>query len=634
MSLELISRLCRLIAICLVCTASLMMSGCGGQPVVGPGPTVSTAKATAARDDDLHNGLRYVRLMSEYDYDKASEKALGSLNSWLAASTDNREFKVDPLRAQLPKEIKPFFPGDGLAGNKFRSDDFLFFRQFLPAPATQPAIAEGVRSGDFRYLHESYLFHKIAEWAVKQPSDPQTEAWLDEHAKSLDEKSARKLREVTRLFDWTIRHLQLEPAPPEPPRAASGPTSNGTPERPAFPPALEGKPGPGYLIFPGHLVVAGRADYVQRAWIFCLLARQIECDVVMLAFENAETNRHDPWATGAIIGDQIYLFDTRLGLPIPLDNDQGIATLAQVRENESLLRRLDLSTEMVYPANKDNLKRLVALVEFCDAALSKRMSVLESRLTGEEQMVLAVHPSQIAAAAQKAGVSQVYPWRIAYDTLLFRASMDASLRKDFAFFMKYYTFEMPFISPNLLAKARYKHLGADFTGDGETGGALDTYMDARVSNEMIQRLEETEEGKNLLNMKMMGERELTQADKQQMIAAQKTSMAISKLHASYFMGQAQYDLGAFPLAEEWFQKRNLETNPTGPWTVGAKYGLARSLEMQKKYREAREIYLADQSAQKEGNLLRARRLKALADAQPEAANATEAAPSTDPPKTP
>ena len=496
------------------------------------------------------------------------------------------------------------------------------FRQFLPAPTTQPVIAEGVRSGDFRYLHESFLFHQIAEWAIKQSSDPQIEAWLAEHTKSLDERSARQLREVARLFDWTVRHLQLEPAPPEPARATSGTGTDGK-ERPSFPPALEGKPGPGYLIFPGHLLVAGRADFVQRAWIFCLLARQVECDVVMLAFENPQTSRHEPWLCGAIIGEQIYLFDPRLGLPIPLESDQGIATLAQVRENEGLLRRLDLSADMVYPANKDNLKRLVALVEFSDVSISKRMGLLESRLTGDEQMVLAVHPSQIAAAAQKAGVSEVYPWRIAYDTLLYRAYMDASLRTNFPFFMRYYTFEMPFVRPSLLATARYQHLSADFTGDGEAGGALDTYMNARIDNQTIQRLEETEEGKRLLSTKMMGDRELTQSDKAQWIAAQKNSMTISKVHASFFMGQAQYDLGAYPLAEEWFQKRNLETNPTGPWTVGAKYGLARSLEMQKKYREAREIYLADQSVQKEGSLLRARRLKSLADGQPDTPKMTE-----------
>ena len=84
----------------LLLSGLFVLCGCGGQPVVGPGPVVGSAKETAARDEELHNGLRYVRLMNEYDYDKASEKAISSLNSWLAASDDQREYKIDPLRAQ------------------------------------------------------------------------------------------------------------------------------------------------------------------------------------------------------------------------------------------------------------------------------------------------------------------------------------------------------------------------------------------------------------------------------------------------------------------------------------------------------------------------------------------------------
>lgn len=607
---------CKALQVALAVVGPLWLMGCNNTPTAGPRPVVSSAKTISDREEELHNGLRYVRNMSEYDYDKAAEKALGSLNSWLASVQDDQPFKVDPLRDRLPKEIKPFFPAEGFSAAKFRSDDFSFLKQFLQAPPAQCPIAEGVRSSDYRYLHECSQFRRIADWAVKQPTDAQTEDWLDEKAKTFDEKSALKLRQVARLFDWTIRHMQLEPAPPEPARAASGPAQTAANERPPMPPALEGKGGPGYSVFPGHCVLTGRADFVQRAWIFCLLARQAECDVLMLAFENPETSRPEPWLTGAIIGDQIYLFDTRLGLPIPLETDQGIATLAQVRENESLLRRLDLSEEMVYPANKDNLKRLVALVEFCDASLSKRMSVLESRLTGDEQMTLAVRPSEIAQAAQKAGVSQVYPWRIAYDTILFRASMDAALRGNFPFFMRYYTSETPFIRPSTLAAARYLHLDGDLTGDGEDPGALGAYLASRVNNEVIARFEETEEGQNLLKTRMMGERELTIEDRQQMIAARKNALTISKMHASYFMGLAQFDRGAFPVAVEWFQNLTLKATPDGPWTMSAKYNLARSLEAQKKYREARDIYLANQGPQKEGDLLRARRLKALADAQP------------------
>jgi hypothetical protein len=592
-------------------------AGCNEQPVINPNPVTSGAKTNADREDDLQNALRYVRLVNEYDYDKASEKALSSLNSWLASLKEETPFKVDPLRDRLPKELNPFFPVETLTENKFRVDDYAPLRQYLPAPPIQPQIAMGVRSSDFRYLHETHLLQRIADWAVKQPADLQTEEWLAEKSKSLDERSARMLRDSARLFDWTVRHLQLE-KPPGPPKDTAGPTTPGASDQDNLPPALKGAGGPGYSAFPSHSLLTGRADFLQRAWIFCLLARQAKCDVVMLAFENPQTSRFDPWACGAIIADQIYLFDTKLGLPIPLADDKGIATLAQIQADDSLVRRLDLGEDMPYPANKEKLQRVVALIEVSDPALSKRMSLLEARLTGEDEMILAVRPSEIAEALRKAGVSQVYPWRIAYDTILFRAFVDKMLRVDFNFFMQYLTFETPFLRPSPLFVARYKHLDGDFMGDGDENlGAIGDYMNSRKANIEIAQLEYTQEGQALLSMKMMGDRELTDENKIQMLNAQKNALALGKLHATYFMGQVQYDRGAFPISQEWFQKRTIEDMPDTPWTPSAKYNLARSLEMQKKYREARAIYLADQSEQKQGNLLRARRLKPLADAQPE-----------------
>lgn len=604
---------------CLLCAAAacLLVAGCGSEPAVQPNVMSgsNTGASTSSRDDELRAAIRYARLVNEYDYDTASEKTLDSLNTWLASIKEEADYKVDPLRDRLPKEIQPFFPPNDLEAGKFRRDDFVNLRQYLATSRVQTPIAMGVRSSDFRYLHETHLFRRIVDWAAKQPIDPQTEAWLEEHGKTLDDRSARKLREVTRLFDWTIRHLQLEEALPEPDRNASGPTAAGSSQQ-TLPPALQGQPGPGYTLFPGHAVLTGRGDFVQRAWVFCLLARQAECDVVMLAFENSATNRPEPWACGALIGGEIYLFDTRLGLPVPLENDVGVATLKQVRENDALLRRLDLSAELVYPANPDSLKRLIALVEFCDASISKRMRLLESRLTGDEQMVLFVRPSEIAEAVRKAGVSQVYPWRIAYDTILYRAAIEANLRSNFAFYTQYYTYETPFLRPSTLSKARFKHFNAEFTTDGEEIGALDEYMNSRVADVDIARFEQSDEARRVLSTRVVGERELTDQDKAQYIAAQKQAMLIAKTHASYFMGLAQYDLGAYDIAVEWFQRRTLDVQPPSPWTNSARYNLARALEMLKKYREARAIYLGDASPQKHGNLIRARRLRPLADAQP------------------
>ena len=57
----------------------------------------------------------------------------------------------------------------------------------------------------------------------------------------------------------------------------------------------------------------GRGDYAERAKLMMLMLRQMEIDSVLLTV--GETAK--PWAVAVSIGKEYYLFDTKLGLPIP-----------------------------------------------------------------------------------------------------------------------------------------------------------------------------------------------------------------------------------------------------------------------------------------------------------------------------
>ena len=57
----------------------------------------------------------------------------------------------------------------------------------------------------------------------------------------------------------------------------------------------------------------------------------------------------------ALIGDQAYLFDCRIGLPIPGPNGQGVATLNQVLADPEILERMNLPGQSIYGTSRSSL---------------------------------------------------------------------------------------------------------------------------------------------------------------------------------------------------------------------------------------------------------------------------------------
>src|SRR5262249_55732351 len=136
---------------------------------------------------------------------------------------------------------------------------------------------------------------------------------------------------------------------------------------------------------------------IQRAWVFMLLGRQRQLDIVMLAVADPDhPGRTRPWLPALVHDGQLYLFDTSLGLPIPGPGGKGIATLAQAAEDESILNRLDFDENHHYPFKAAEAKQVTAYIEASPGYLSRRMKALESQLAGEERVVLTASPERIA----------------------------------------------------------------------------------------------------------------------------------------------------------------------------------------------------------------------------------------------
>src|SRR5262249_54257986 len=85
------------------------------------------------------------------------------------------------------------------------------------------------------------------------------------------------------------------------------------------------------------------------ALLFLDLVTQLGHDGCLLALPGARQNAPRYWACG-VLGekDQIYLFDPRLGIPLPGPGEKGIATLAEVQGKDSPLRQLNFDEKLHY----------------------------------------------------------------------------------------------------------------------------------------------------------------------------------------------------------------------------------------------------------------------------------------------
>ncbi len=139
--------------------------------------------------------------------------------------------------------------------------------------------------------------------------------------------------------------------------------------------------------------------WAERAWVFMSLCRQIGIDVGLIVHPVVKRGPAPPpnlaapadaepdtavWVTGAAIGDQLYLFDARIGMEIPGSGGQGVATLEQAATDPSILERLNLSTpELAYPTRQADLAAgpIVILFDSSIGYLSGRMHLLEKDLS-------------------------------------------------------------------------------------------------------------------------------------------------------------------------------------------------------------------------------------------------------------
>ncbi len=318
-------------AISLAALAGLTLFwGCGTKPSARSGhhgPASPSRSQTGLFDSVADNLDR----LEEFDTDEIFAQICDRLNQWNLQEKPQIAWNSDPLIAELPEAVRRSLSVKMI-------DSMRFYRP------------------DARYLQESI--------------------WLRDASRQARADKFEDVAVAERLFDWTVRNIQLE-------SDDVAESRRGLPHRPF------------------HTLLLGRGMARERAWVFTLLARQQGLDVVLLGMGQPDGPLAEPWLPALVAGDDLYLFDCRLGLPIPGPEGRPVATLAEVAADDSLLRKLDLDAEHPYPVKAADFEHVVAYVEGSPFALSKRMALVESRLAGKRKLALTSPGATLAERVKK-----------------------------------------------------------------------------------------------------------------------------------------------------------------------------------------------------------------------------------------
>lgn len=540
-----------------VCLAALaIFAGCTNRqrPV-----TTTSAEENTAKMEQAVDILNYVAgLMNSPAEADAVESTSWDIVDYNQAARRALESGVPPaLVAQLNQWIVLQSP---LAD--WQRDPLIktLSRRLQSLPQVEELPAMGFSPPDGIELRQAIWLRDASNWAAGSTQDD--------------------LERARRIFDWLVRNIQLDE-----------PYGDESIKRQAW-----------------QTLLLGHGPAVDRAWIFTLMARQQGLDVVMLAEKGAKEDTLKDWLPALFHEGELYLFDPTLGLPLPGADGKGIATLAQVAADPSILRQLNLDDDHPYKNVPADLHNVVARIEASPVYLSQRMALLESQLAGEQSVVLTVEPSALAQRLRKARhIAEVDLWPLPYERIEQQALMGRKGREALA--AEFEPFMVPFprqlkkkveLIPALW-KGRVRHLLGQF--DGEEG-AMKYYQLSRLSDEVIAR------GPSLTPVEMNDLRGKVPPEEWQSSGQRFIELApVAKHDASYWLGLVAFERGepeSYQTAANYFSKRTLDVNPNSPWRSGALYNLARAEEALQRYQDAIELYQQIESPQRHGNLLRAR----------------------------
>lgn len=538
----------------------VLAGGCAGctdsSARVSPGARGERETASQYQTEIFDTAIGNLRRVEEFGPMEMLDEIVHRLNQWQQTQQPPADWRPDPMLATLPEHLADLEAVKGLDRPEFtRYDGFA--------------------------LQEAVWLRDVSNWT---------------RGSRLDD-----LSRAAHLFDWTVRNIQLEPAPADTDDAALRRAGQ----------------------LPVETLLFGRGTALERAWVFVLLARQQGLDAAVLGLADPEDpagRPPRPWAVGVLSEGSIYLFDPSLSLPVPgpdgirLDDDGQLqirpATLAQAVEDEAVVGQLDVGRNRPYRLKFSDLDRVVALIEASPPYLARRMKLVESHLAGDQKVVLTTNASgQAERWKARPEIHDARLWTLPYETLRQHEHLGPAQQRQRH--LEWAPFRMG--PDSALWKGRVLHLKGVFTGEGR---AARYYQMARPSDRELADLANQLYRAARENLEELPDENGALADARLRQAAAEQARLVrpllvrAKQNASYWLGLIAFEQGNHRSAINYFIKRTLEAWPGGPWTHGAKYNLARSFEASGQAQKAIELYRADPTSPGyHGNFLRARWLE-------------------------
>lgn len=571
---------------------------------------------SSVKIDNLSRTMNFVVSPERFKKVQFEEKLAASLNRWGESEADLMspdDWSFDAMAEKLLESSEDVAAITNQKDLGFSNTDSYFLQQNFWAKKLAERLVANRDLGPFEVIR---VTSNVDEAMVDKDDDPLRIALQKLHD-GLSDEASLELANTLKLFDWSVRNIMLLPN-----NSIIG--DEGDPEdfrlNDASEPSAAGIPGLGYTRFPGQTMLLSRGDYVERAKVFMTMLNQLGIESVMLAYMDDEGNSV-PWAVGVNCGQRLYIFDTKLGLPIPGKTFGQIATLSELKSDPELLNSLDLSVneslkdQTKYWVKEDQLKQLKGLIFCPPETLTYRSWELENRLVGDARMKLYMEPSKIAAGMPKVDGLEYEIWDIDFKTHQFRRALrDAIAEASFKDATRdkigwYYSDEFyvnEFVRYRT-ARSKYFHgLFETIRNDGNLNAIelfynmiyKDAKIDSLASDTMFQRSLGIDQGT------------MSSSEFSRMISGIQTNMRLVRRDAGYFLSQCHFDNGNFSTAANWLTR--LETiEDTARWQQAINYLRARSLESQRDYQSAIKIYDKQDAEHYHGDLIRVRQLKEL-----------------------
>lgn len=508
----------------LLFVAVISLSGCRDRSQIN----ISEIRPRETESDNLQTALVIVDGLDDADLNQATSTCIYNFNQWIEKHDDDPQWVTPSLLGALPIHLA----GTGLANN-------VGAKRFFPP--------------DVNYLQEMVWISQIASWVQANEVDHR-KIWDGYIPESLAGDERQKLQSVLRMFDWTVRNIQLEPLL-EYPSVPEGETRTA--------PEL-GLPGPGYSMAVRDILVFGKGDWWQRSRILALLARQVDVPVILLGLPAEFGEAKQPWLTACLIGDQLYLLDVEDGLPVMTEDGSAIASLRGLRQNQAYAATLLPGS--IESGVEATLNGLVGLIEADVMSVSHRMAILEKYLTGQRQMKLITAPNTLSRELRtNHAIAKSEIWVPTYEYYAFATALNLKLSAGdaevVAFIKDKHDYQM-LEDMFQLKQGRFKSfrgLFDDFeveVGQETQRGSKTLLMASRLPQEKIVKM--TSDSRVQAELGYVRPDQMPLAVWQENLRRTKLTFVKAKDMASYMIGMIHMEQGNYLDAIDWLERRTLQ----------------------------------------------------------------------------